>query len=141
LVWLLTIIKRITAQAKPKPEKHHLVTSDTLYALEIGLMDGAITNANAVKNRSAARALGGRCGPTPIHRRHRRGHKFVISLRVRRRPERRCWFTPGRLTAADLQVRVQELQHYRLARRSCEKSFARLAQFPCGCRPAAAGVP
>lgn len=94
LVWLLTIIKRITAQAKPKPEKHHLVTSDTLHALEIGLMDGAVINANAVKNRSAARALGGRCGPTPIHRRHRRGHKFVISLRVRRRPERRCWFTP-----------------------------------------------
>jgi hypothetical protein len=34
--WLLTIIKRIAAQANPKPEKHHLITSETLYALGIG---------------------------------------------------------------------------------------------------------
>jgi hypothetical protein len=50
------------------------------------------------------------------------GTSSLSVLRVRRRPERRCWFTPGRLTAADLQVRVQELQHYRLARRSCKKA-------------------
>jgi hypothetical protein len=33
--WLLSISKRIAAQAKQKPEKHHLVTSETLYALGI----------------------------------------------------------------------------------------------------------
>ena len=42
--WLSTISKRIAAQAKPKPEKHHLVTSETLYALGIELMDRAINN-------------------------------------------------------------------------------------------------
>jgi integrase/recombinase XerD len=60
--WLLTIIKRFAAQAKPKPEKHHLVTSETLYALGIKLMDGAITNANAAKNMSIAHALDYRDG-------------------------------------------------------------------------------
>ena len=45
--WLLTIINRIAAQAKHKPEKHHLVTSETLYALGIELMDGAIANTDA----------------------------------------------------------------------------------------------
>ena len=53
--WLLTISKRIAAQAKQKPEKHHLVTSETLYALGIELMDRAITNGNAAKNMSMAR--------------------------------------------------------------------------------------
>ena len=51
--WLLTISKRIAAQAKQKPEKHHLVTSETLYALGIELMDRAITNGNAAKNSMA----------------------------------------------------------------------------------------
>jgi integrase len=41
--WLLTIAKRIAAQAKRKPEKHHLVTSDTLYQLGIQLMDRALS--------------------------------------------------------------------------------------------------
>jgi integrase len=40
--WLLIISKRIEAQAKPKPEKHHLVTSATLYKLGIRLMDAAL---------------------------------------------------------------------------------------------------
>ena len=40
--WLLVISKRIKAQAKPKPEKHHLVTSATLYELGIRLMDAAL---------------------------------------------------------------------------------------------------
>lgn len=40
--WLLTISKRTAAQAKKKPEKHHLVTSETLYALGIELMEHAI---------------------------------------------------------------------------------------------------
>jgi len=60
--WLRTIIKRIAAQAKPKPEKHHLVTSETLYALGIELMDGAVTSANATKNMSIAHALDFRDG-------------------------------------------------------------------------------
>ena len=47
--WLLTIIKLIAAQAKPKPERHHLVTSESLYALGIELMDRAIANDNAAK--------------------------------------------------------------------------------------------
>jgi integrase/recombinase XerD len=59
--WLLTITKRIAAQAKPKPEKHHLVTSETLYALGIELMDRAITDA-AAKNVSMAHALDYRDG-------------------------------------------------------------------------------
>jgi integrase/recombinase XerD len=59
---LLTITKRIAAQAKPKPEKHHLVTSETLYALGTTLMEGAITNANAAKNMSIAHALDYRDG-------------------------------------------------------------------------------
>jgi integrase len=41
--WLLVISKRIKAQAKPKPQKHHKVTSATLYKLGIRLMDDALT--------------------------------------------------------------------------------------------------
>lgn len=40
--WLLAISKRIRTQAKPRPEKHHLVTSATLYDLGVRLMDGAL---------------------------------------------------------------------------------------------------
>jgi integrase/recombinase XerD len=40
--WLLVIAKRIKARAKPKPEKHHLVTSATLYNLGMRLMDAAL---------------------------------------------------------------------------------------------------
>ena len=41
--WLLTISKRIAAQAKRKPEQHHLVTSETLYKLGVDLMDRVVT--------------------------------------------------------------------------------------------------
>src|ERR1035437_299574 len=47
--WLLKIAKRIATQAKRKPEKHHLVTSETLYALGIELMDRAIANGKSVR--------------------------------------------------------------------------------------------
>jgi integrase/recombinase XerD len=40
--WLLAISKRIRTQAKPRPEKNHLVTSAALYELGIKLMDGAL---------------------------------------------------------------------------------------------------
>jgi integrase/recombinase XerD len=40
--WLLVISMRIKAQARPKPGKHHLVTSETLYKLGIRLMDDAL---------------------------------------------------------------------------------------------------
>ena len=40
--WLLVVSMRIKAQARPKPEKHHLVTSETLYKLGIRLMDDAL---------------------------------------------------------------------------------------------------
>ena len=33
--WLATITKRIAARAKRKPQKHHLVTSERLYALGV----------------------------------------------------------------------------------------------------------
>jgi integrase len=55
--WMSTIAKRIAAQATPKPEKHHLVTSEALYALGSELMDRAITKANATENISLACAL------------------------------------------------------------------------------------
>jgi integrase/recombinase XerD len=58
--WLLSISKLITAQAKQKPEKHHLVTSETLYALGIELMDRV--NGNAAKNMSTTHALNYRDG-------------------------------------------------------------------------------
>jgi integrase len=61
-VWLLTIIKLIAAQAKPRPEKHHLVTSETLYALGIHLMDRAIVNDVAAKKEYVKNAVDYRDG-------------------------------------------------------------------------------
>jgi integrase/recombinase XerD len=46
--WLRTITKRIAAQAKCRPEKHHLITSERLYALGFALMDKAMEAADAV---------------------------------------------------------------------------------------------
>ncbi len=60
--WLLTITKRIAAQAKQKPERHHLVTSETLYALGLELMDRAITPGNVCKSVSKAQAFAYRDG-------------------------------------------------------------------------------
>jgi hypothetical protein len=45
LRWLLDATKRIACQAKPRANKHHLITSDRLYALGLELMDGAIQTA------------------------------------------------------------------------------------------------
>ena len=55
--WLLTITKRIKAAAPRKPRKYHLVTSDRLYALGIGLMDNAVADAEAAERISKAHAL------------------------------------------------------------------------------------
>ena len=46
--WLLTATKRIAGQAKPRPAKHHLVTSAELYVLGLELMDAAIEAATAL---------------------------------------------------------------------------------------------
>ena len=53
----LTETLRVEAQAPPKSERHHLVTSDRLYALGIELMDIAIAGANALGNTTKAQAL------------------------------------------------------------------------------------
>jgi integrase len=42
--WLLAIHNRIKASAKPKPQRHHQVTSDGLYRLGVELMDGALSS-------------------------------------------------------------------------------------------------
>ena len=55
--WLLTLSKRIKAAAPAKPRKYHLVTSDRLYALGIGLMDRAVADADAAKGISKAHAF------------------------------------------------------------------------------------
>jgi integrase/recombinase XerD len=41
--WLFTISKRIKAGGSPKPEQHHLVTSEVLYCVGIELMDEALS--------------------------------------------------------------------------------------------------
>jgi integrase len=54
--WLLTIAKRIDAAAPRQPPRHHLVTSERLYALGIALMDGAVADAaaeNGISQRHA----------------------------------------------------------------------------------------
>src|SRR5439155_23298600 len=43
--WLLAIAKRIEFQAPPRLERHHLITSDRLYALGMELMDRASAGA------------------------------------------------------------------------------------------------
>jgi integrase/recombinase XerD len=55
--WLSTLSKRIKAAAPRKPRKYHLVTSDRLYALGIGLMDRAVADADAAKRISKAHAF------------------------------------------------------------------------------------
>jgi integrase len=42
--WLLAISARIKTRGKPKPERHHLVTSDRLYRLGLELMDAAVAS-------------------------------------------------------------------------------------------------
>src|SRR6516165_435429 len=55
--WLLTIIKRLAAAAPRRARRYHLVTSDQLYLVGIGLMDGAVAEADAAKAVSKALAL------------------------------------------------------------------------------------
>jgi integrase len=60
--WLLTITKRIGATAKRKRSKHHLVTSERLYALGIELMDRAVAEAAESGEISKTDAFGYRDG-------------------------------------------------------------------------------
>ena len=60
--WLLTITKRIAARAKRKPPKHHLVTSERLFALGLELMDGALEGADAAGSITKASAFAYRDG-------------------------------------------------------------------------------
>jgi integrase/recombinase XerD len=46
--WLATIRERIAARGKQKRKKYHLVTSETLYALGIALMDRALSSGKPV---------------------------------------------------------------------------------------------
>ena len=55
--WLLAIAKRIAAQAPRRPERHHLVTSERLYALGVELMDRAMTGAATREKPSKAQAF------------------------------------------------------------------------------------
>jgi hypothetical protein len=55
--WLSAIAKRIAAQATRRPERHHLVTSDQLYALGITLMDQATTTITDHNKISKAQAF------------------------------------------------------------------------------------
>ena len=55
--WLLEIAKRIAAQAKRKPEKHHLVTSETLYSLGFELMERAIASGKSARTWSVQTAF------------------------------------------------------------------------------------
>ena len=55
--WLLTIIKRLGAQAPRRPKRYHLVTSEQLYALGIEIMDGAVSRTNDTTDFAQACAL------------------------------------------------------------------------------------
>ena len=44
--WLLTITKRLSAQAPRNPKRRHLVTSEQLYAIGVKLMDQVVTDGN-----------------------------------------------------------------------------------------------
>jgi integrase/recombinase XerD len=61
-LWLATITKRIAAKAPQRPQKHHLVTSETLYALGIELMDRAVASAGDAQDVSKADAFNYRDG-------------------------------------------------------------------------------
>ena len=55
--WLLSLTRRIAGASPRKPKKHHLVTSECLYALGVQLMDRASADAEAAKRISKAQAL------------------------------------------------------------------------------------
>ncbi len=54
--WLLTISQRIRARGQEKRKKYHLVTSETLYALGVALMDGALSSGKPVTASSVQTA-------------------------------------------------------------------------------------
>src|SRR5205807_4858455 len=54
--------KRIASKAKPRPQKHHLVTSERLYTLGIELMDRATARAADAADVSKADAFDFRDG-------------------------------------------------------------------------------
>jgi integrase len=60
--WLAIITKRIAANAKRKPPKHHQLTSERLYALGIELMDQAVASAADAGEISKAGAFNYRDG-------------------------------------------------------------------------------
>jgi integrase/recombinase XerD len=60
--WLAKITRRISAKAKLRPQKHHLVTSERLYALGIELMDRAAARAADAADVSKADAFDYRDG-------------------------------------------------------------------------------
>jgi integrase/recombinase XerD len=55
--WLLKIIRKLAATAPRYSQKHHLVTSDRLFALGINLMDRAIADAEVDKCPLSSHAL------------------------------------------------------------------------------------
>jgi integrase/recombinase XerD len=55
--WLLQIARRLAAQAERRPDKHHLVTSETLYALGSELMDRTTANGISARTRSVQTAF------------------------------------------------------------------------------------
>jgi integrase/recombinase XerD len=54
--WLVRISERIGERGKVKRKKYHLVTSETLYALGIALMDGALSSGKPVTASSVQTA-------------------------------------------------------------------------------------
>jgi site-specific recombinase XerD len=56
-LWLLTIAKRVAAQAKQRRERNHLVTSEVLYRVGVELMETAINNDKAAKKPYMTDAL------------------------------------------------------------------------------------
>jgi site-specific recombinase XerD len=55
--WLHTITKRIDAQARRKPQRHHLVTIERLYALGLELMNGALKDSDQTASISKTTAF------------------------------------------------------------------------------------
>jgi integrase len=60
--WLLIISKRIKARAKKKPAKRHFVTSETLYAVGIDLMERVIAKTSAANKISITDGMNYRNG-------------------------------------------------------------------------------
>ena len=60
--WLLTVAKRLAAQAPRKPRKHAQVTSEQLYVLGIELMERAVDNSNAAGHITKVHAFDYRDG-------------------------------------------------------------------------------